>query len=117
LDGGSFRILGHILEGRSLKEFPVAALVPRSAGIDFTVLTLPSGIVEELIDQAGGRSNTADRKCRLSHTLQSRGESSHVRDLAGHQELEGVLGAGVATEVDEALVDDLGAGFGSNVTS
>jgi hypothetical protein len=45
------------------------------------------------------------------------GKRLHVRDLARHQELQRVLGAGVIGEVDQPLVDDLGAGFGGDVAA
>ncbi len=59
----------------------------------------------------------ADAEGRLAHALQGRGERPHVGDLAGHQELQGVLRARVAAEVDQPLIDDLGAGFGGDVAA
>ena len=53
----------------------------------------------------------------LAHALQRRRERLHVRDLARHQELECVLGAGVVGEVDQPLVDDLRAGLGGDVAA
>jgi hypothetical protein len=38
-------------------------------------------------------------------------------DLARHQELQRILGAGIVTEVDQSLVHDLGAGFDRNVAA
>ena len=38
-------------------------------------------------------------------------------DLARHQELERILGAGIAAEIDEALVDDLGPRLGGDVAA
>jgi hypothetical protein len=38
-----------------------------------------------------------------------------VRDLAGHQEAERILDAGIVSDVNEPLVDDLGAALGRNV--
>ena len=40
-----------------------------------------------------------------------------MSDLARHQELKGILGAGVIAEVDQPLVDDLGAGLGRDVAA
>ena len=59
----------------------------------------------------------ADREGRLLHALQRGRERLHVRDLARHQELQRVLGAGVVAEVDQALVDDLGPRFGGDVAA
>jgi hypothetical protein len=38
-----------------------------------------------------------------------------VRDFPRHEELKRVLRAGVAAEIDQPFVDDLGAGFGCDV--
>ena len=38
-----------------------------------------------------------------------------MRDLARHQELQRFFAAGIVSEVDQPLIDDLGAGFGSDV--
>jgi hypothetical protein len=40
-----------------------------------------------------------------------------MRDFAGHQELQGVLAAGVIAEIDESLVDDLGARFRRDIAA
>ena len=40
-----------------------------------------------------------------------------MRDLARHEELERVLRARVVGEVDQPLVDDLGAGLGRDVAA
>jgi hypothetical protein len=50
LDRGPLGIHSHILKGGSLNKFPVAALVPRSAGIELAMLALSRGIIEELVD-------------------------------------------------------------------
>ena len=34
-----------------------------------------------------------------------------------HQELQGVLGAGVVAEIDQPLIDDFRAGFGRDVAA
>jgi hypothetical protein len=39
-----------------------------------------------------------------------------VSDLASHEELERILGACIATEVDQALIDNLRTRLGRNVT-
>ena len=38
-------------------------------------------------------------------------------DFARHQELQGVLGAGIVAEIDQPLVDDLGARLGCDVAA
>ena len=40
-----------------------------------------------------------------------------MRDLARHQKLQRVLRAGIAAEIDEALVDDLGPRLGGDVAA
>ncbi len=40
-----------------------------------------------------------------------------MRDFAGHQELKRVNRAGIVSVVDEAFVDNLGAGFGGNIAA
>jgi hypothetical protein len=40
-----------------------------------------------------------------------------VRNLAGHEELQRVLGAGIVGKLQQALVDDLRARFGGNVAA
>ena len=40
-----------------------------------------------------------------------------MRDFACHQELQRVFGAGIVTEVDQPLIDDLGAGLGRDVAA
>ena len=62
-------------------------------------------------------ANAADREGRLLHALQRGREGLHVGDLARHQELKRVLGAGIAAEIDEALVDDLGPRLGGDVAA
>ncbi len=53
----------------------------------------------------------------LAHAFESQRESAHMRDFARHQELKRVFGAGVAAEIDQPLVDDLGAGLGSDIAA
>jgi hypothetical protein len=40
-----------------------------------------------------------------------------VRNFSGHQELPGVFASGVATEIDQSLIDDLGPSFGCDVAA
>src|SRR6202000_2128277 len=40
-----------------------------------------------------------------------------MRDLAGHQELQGIFGSGIPAEIDQPLIDDLSSRFGGNVAS
>jgi hypothetical protein len=40
-----------------------------------------------------------------------------MRDLAAHQKLESINGAGIAREADEAFIDDFGARFGGYVAA
>src|SRR4029450_11972098 len=96
-------------------ELPVVALIPRASSVDFTVLADTGRIVEELVDQAGGRRNLADGEPWLLEALERRSERLHMGDLARHQELQGVLGAGVAREINQAFVDDLGACLGGDI--
>src|SRR6185312_14566215 len=63
------------------------------------------------------RRNFADAEGRLLHALKREGESLHMCDLTSHQELQGVLAAGVVAEIDQAFIDDLRARFGRNIAA
>jgi hypothetical protein len=95
-----------ILECRRFYEFPGFALIPGTPGVDFTVIAFSRRIVEELVYQLGGGGDFADAKGRLAHAFQRQGEGSHMGDFSGHEKLERVFGAGVPTEVDQALIND-----------
>ena len=56
-------------------------------------------------------------KRRFAHALERGRERLHMGDLARHQELQRILGAGVIAEVDQPLIDDLGAGLGRDVAA
>ena len=105
------------LNGRRFHEDPAVALVPRPAGVDLAMIAGAGGIVEELIDQSRRRRDAADAERRLAHAFERQRERLHVGDFAGHQELQRVLGAGVVAEIDQPLVDDLGARFGRDVAA
>lgn len=115
-DVGGITIAGQC---RRSDEFPVAALIPGAARVDlaFVAGTGTGRVVEELVHEARRRRDLADGERRLRHALQSRGERLHVGDFARHQELQGVLGAGVVAEIDQAFVNDLGAGFSRDVAA
>ena len=98
-------------------EFPVAAFIPRAAGIDLAFVSLAGGIVEELVHKAWRGRDLADRERGLLHAFQRGGKRLHVRDLARHQELKRVLGARIIAEIDQPLIDDLGAGFGGDIAA
>ncbi len=99
----------HISHGRRLDEYPFAALVPGTPRVDFSVVTLAGRVIEELIDKLGRRSDVTDAEWRLAHAFKRKSEGPHVRDLARHQELQGILRAGVAAKIDQPFIDDLGA--------
>ena len=63
------------------------------------------------------RRDAADDEGRLSQAFQRGRERLHVGDLAGHQELQRILCAGIIAEIDQPLVDDLGAGLGGDVAA
>lgn len=107
-DDGRGRTRFARLDRRRLREHPVAALVPRAARVDLAMVAGAGGIVEELVHEAGRRRDAADAERWLAHALERERERLHVRDLAGHQELQRVLAAGVVAEIDQPLVDDLG---------
>lgn len=46
-------------------ELRLVAFIPRTACVDFAVIALSRRIVEELVDETGGRSNFSDRERRL----------------------------------------------------
>ena len=93
------------------------AFVPGTAHVDLAVLAIAGRVVEELIDEPRRRRDLPDREAWLAHAFERRGERLHVGDLTRHQELQRVLGAGVGGEVDQALVDDLGARLGGDVAA
>ena len=65
----------------------------------------------------GVGANAADAERRLAHAFQRACERPHMGDFARHQELQRVLGAGVVAEIDQALIDDLGARFGGDIAA
>src|SRR6476661_7802995 len=85
---------------RYLDDFPIAAFVPRTAGVALAFISLTGRIVEVLVDQHGSRRYFANRKRRFPHALESSGESLHVSDLSRHQELKGVLRSRIVAKVD-----------------
>ena len=64
-----------------------------------------------------GRCDLANREAVPIHAVERRSECLHVRDLARHQELQGVLRTDIVAEIDEAFVDDLGAGLSGDVAA
>jgi hypothetical protein len=67
-----------------------------------------SGVVEELIYEAGRGSDPPDAEGRFAHAIEGKCEGLHMGDFADHKELQDVLRAGVLSEVDQTFVDDLG---------
>ena len=53
----------------------------------------------------------------LPSAFERRRECFHVGDLARHEELKCIDGARIVSVVNETLVDDLGASFGSDVAA
>ena len=61
MDRRAFRqIVPDLLERRRFDELPLLALVPGAAGIDLAVIALAGEVVEELVDETGGRRDAAD---------------------------------------------------------
>jgi hypothetical protein len=54
---------------------------------------------------------------RLFETIERSSKRLHMRDLAAHQELQGVFGAGVVAELDKALIDDFSPRFHRNIAA
>ena len=81
------------------------------------MVALAGRIVEELIDELRRRRDASDGEGWNSHAFESRAERLHVRDLARHQELQRVFGAGVPAKADQTLVDNLRPRFGCDVTA
>jgi hypothetical protein len=114
---GAFGLGLEFFEGGGVDDLPVAAGVPGAAGVGFAAIAGACGVVEILVDEFGCGRNRADREAIDAHAFEGGGERLHVGDFARHQELEGADGAGVVGEVDEAFVDDFGAGFGGDVAA
>jgi hypothetical protein len=95
--------------GRGLDELPFAALVPRASCVDLAHVAGACRVIVELVDDAGTRRNAPHREGRLLHALERCREGLHVGDLARHEELQRILGARIVAEIDEALINDLGA--------
>src|SRR6202453_5253985 len=106
-----------VLQRRRFDEFPRLTLIPMPAGVDLSMIALAGRVIEELVDQLGRRSNLADAQRRLSNTFQGETECSHMGDLPRHQKLQCILGAGIAAEIDQTLINDLGARLGGDVTA
>src|SRR5258705_7476517 len=71
-----------LLESRGRHKFPVPALVPRSTGIEFSMIAATGRIVEKLIDQSRRRRELSDDEGLLPHAFESGGERLHMRDLS-----------------------------------
>ena len=97
--------------------FESVAFVPGAAFVCLAFVAFAGRIVEELIDDAGCGGDFTDLQRIFSHAFKGGHESFHVGDFARHQELQSVLGAGVVAEVDEAFIDNFGAGFGGDVAA
>ena len=78
-------------EGRRLDHLD--ARVPWAGRVDFAVVARARGIVIVLIHEARRRRDFADLEGRLAQTVEGLHEGAQMRDLAGHQELQRLLGA------------------------
>lgn len=70
-----------------------------------------------MIHDIGCGWNVADGERIFGEAIQRGGESLEMGDFARHKELERILGAGVVAEIDEAFVNDFGAGFSGDVAA
>ncbi len=91
--------------------------LPGTAHVGLAFVAVAGGSVEVLVDDAGGGLEAADREWRLFHAFEGGSKGFEVRNFARHEELERVDRAWVVGVVDEALVDDFGARFGSDVAA
>src|SRR5580704_1102470 len=118
VDGGRISLSSvEVLKRRGFNENPRLTLVPRSSSVYLAVISFACRIVEELVDELGCGGNFANAKRRLAHTLQRKGECAHMSDLSCHEKLERILGAGVATEINETLIDDFCARLCGNIAA
>ena len=119
MDARAHRVVAavEVLERRRFDEFPGFAFIPRAAGVDLAMIAFAGRVVEELVDQLRRRRDLSDAERRLAHAFQRERERPHMGDLARHQELQRILGAGVAAEIDQALVDDLRARLGGDIAA
>src|SRR4051812_47426390 len=110
-------MLHSLLELRLFHDLPCAAFVPRTTGILLAEVALAGGVVEVFVNEAGSGRNLTDGEGVLSQALEREGESLHVSDLTGHEELQSIDGAGIITKVDEPLINNFGPGFGGYVAA
>ena len=70
-----------------------------------------------MIHKLRGGRDLADAERRFAHALERESKCAHVGDFASHEELQGILGAGVAAEIDQSFVDNLGARFRGDIAA
>src|ERR1700758_321020 len=99
---GGFEVLHALRERGRLHDLPVAALVPGTASILFSLIPNSGGVVEILVHEARRRSNLPDGEWVLAKAFERERESLHVSDLARHQKLERIFWTGIIAVVEEA---------------
>src|SRR4051812_3240159 len=110
-------MLHSLLELRLFHDRPCAAFIPRTTGILLAEVAFAGGVVEVFVHEAGSGRNLADGEGVLSQALECEGESLHVGDLTGHEELQSIDRTGIIAKVDEPLINNLGPGFGSDIAA
>jgi hypothetical protein len=85
--------------------------------VDFSVVAFAGRVIEKLINELGRRGDIPNAERWLAHGFKRDREGSHMGDLARHQELQGIFGAGMAAKIDQSFIDDLGACFRRDVAT
>jgi hypothetical protein len=75
-----------------------------------------SGVIEILVHKLFGGGDPANGEAGFFHAVEGGSECLHVGDFTAHEKLQRVLGPDIIAEVDQALIDDLGARLGRDVT-
>src|SRR6185437_29195 len=74
-----------VMESGGFHEFPRLSFIPRSARVDFAMVSGARRVIEELVNQLWRGSDLADAEGRLAHGFQRKREGAHMSDFARHE--------------------------------